>query len=139
MEQHQKNVDEVIDIIKIELADKIEEAEAKGEMPEEAMLLTKTETVVVWGPKLEREQIRRQWLAMCGKTLPGQQKYELAKGGRCMTVKGFGKGKEMYEIYDHCDITMTPESRQRLLDNARAMAKEEAAKKQEAKNENPSI
>ncbi len=136
MKAHEENMDKVIAATQKDLAGKIKDAEDKKQMPREAVIVSKTETVVFWGDPIQRKRFLRKWLNDTAANLPGKQKYELKKFGKTCIVTSVGKANngELWHIMDHAEVEMNPQAEQRLKEKAdvEALAAREKAEQEVA-------
>lgn len=128
MQQHEENMDKIFEDTQKKLAKKIGEAEHRKNMPEEAVVVTITNSIVFWGDALERKRFKKNWIKQQAKGMSGHMKYNLEKLGTVCSISPVANGKgEIWHIWDTADVHMTKEARERL----EAKAPESVLEKQE--------
>lgn len=128
MQSHEENQEQVFVETRKKLAKGIKNAEAKRELPQEAVVVTITNSIVFWGDELERKRFRRKWIEQQASGMKGQMKWQLQKLGKTASVREIDGGKgEVWNIWDTAEVHMTETARQRVEANA----SEEALKTQE--------
>lgn len=131
MQQHEKNVEEVSLNARKNLQVDINEAEKKGEMPEEAVMMVETRAIVVFGQPMERLNAKKQWLIEQKKRMRSDVAEKLVESGKSYAVMPLpGKLRaEVHVIHEMMDVHMTDEARKRLFDKMKA--KKDAEQKTE--------
>lgn len=115
MQQHEENINKVIDETKEKLAKNIGEAEHRKQMPNEAVIVTITNSIVFWGNPLERKRFKKKWVKQQAESMSGQMKYNLEKIGTVCSIRPIDGGKgEIWNIWDTADVHMTKEAEARL-------------------------
>lgn len=115
MQQHEENVEKIFKDTQKKLAKNIGEAEHRKEMPDEAVVVTITNSIVFWGNPLERKRFKKKWIKQQTATMSGQMKYNLEKIGTVCSVSPINNGKgEIWHIWDTADVHMTKEAEARL-------------------------
>lgn len=97
-----------------ELVDKMIRAEAQGALPKEAMVLTRCETIIVWGDMDRRSAARKKWTQKQARTLPDHGRKNLKDVGRCHTMTTFVGGDQQYVSCECSVVKMTQTARKRL-------------------------
>lgn len=122
MQAHNENTDKVVLDTRQKLQEKINEAEAKGEMPEEAVVLVETRAIVVFGTPIEQMHAKKQWLKE-QKTImnPSVHSELMAKGKSYAVAPLPGKLRaELHSMHETLDVHMTDEARKRLAEKMRS-------------------
>lgn len=133
MQAHEENVNEIFKDTQKKLAKKIGEAEHRKDMPDEAVVVTITNSIVFWGNEMERKRFKRKWMSQQAATMSGEMKYNFNKIGTVCSVQPINNGKgEIWNIWDTADVHMTKQARQRVESNASesALKKQEEVKKE---------
>lgn len=119
MQHHEENMQEVIGETQQDLAHVIKDAEGKKEMPQEALILSNTETVVFFGTPLERARFKKKWMDAIKKRIHNKPYCDLKNIGRCHIVEPLEKeNAEQHHIWEVADVHMSKTANERLRDNA---------------------
>ncbi len=119
MQQHEENMEQIFNDTQEKLAVNINEAEHRKKMPEQAVVVTITNSIVFWGDALERKRFKKKWIEQQTQTMSGSMSQELKMKGTVCSLKPIGHGKgEIWNIWDTADVHMTRKAQERLEKNA---------------------
>lgn len=81
----------------------------KKELPDEAILLTVTETLVVWGTEFQRETAKKKWIKAQSVRLSGVSASDLRLTGQCHVIKQgerslTHRGAELHTLMECMDV-----------------------------------
>lgn len=115
---HQKNADTTLLWTREELARRIAEAEAKGEMPDEATVLIETKAIIIFGNAFQRRAAAKQWLQEQRQFMEPKAHQTLVDKGYAHTIMKMRQSPmdmTLHTIHEKDDIHMTNEARERLF------------------------
>jgi L-fucose isomerase-like protein len=101
-----------------ELAKRVKDAEARGEIPDEATIMVETKAIVVIGGKIKRTTAAKNWINQMQQKLPPDQRQALKNEGGAHLAARIEDGVVGHLIFEVVDVHMSADAAKRLAEGS---------------------
>lgn len=116
---HEKNIQETIDSASQDMQKRVHAAEAEKTIPDSAVVMTYSETIVFTGSDIDIKRLKKRWTEQYAQKLPGKHAYNLRKHSRTVMVTPMPDNSQLWQTWDLADVHMNPDAKKRLEANAK--------------------